>query len=171
MTTRQHLIEQDCMDKLRWSVDRVASASDEEMIQALTTFDKQLPPPPPQSDSPRPMSPPIATGITHIVERLRESIRMKTSCITSDDLLTEDEDLLRSSIDTDKQTLQNELDTLRDQIDEKRIEETKKTKILNLLQTVVQSVGGTDDVLHLKEVVVQLAAIKAAIKRLKKLIG
>ena len=169
MTTRQHLIEQDCMDKLRWTVDRVAAASDEEMIQALTMFDKQTLPPRP--DSPRPMTPPAKTCSTHIVERLRESIRMKTSCITSDDLLMEDEDLLRSSIDTDKQTLKNELNVLRDQIDEKRIEETKKNKILNLLQAVVQSVGGVDDVLHLKEVVVQLAAIKATTKRLKKLIG
>ena len=106
-----------------------------------------------------------------MVELLRESIRMKTSCITSDDLLMEDENLLQSSIDTDKQTLKNELNALRDQIDEKRIEETKKTKILNLLQNVVESVGGVDDVQHLKEVLVKLASIKATIKRLQKLIG
>jgi hypothetical protein len=166
MTTRQHLIEQDCMDKLRWSVDRVADASDEEMIQALTMFDKQSTEP----VSARPPCP-TKTPSTHIVDRLRESIRMKMYCLDSEDLLPEDADLLGTSIESDKQTLKNELNILRDQIDMKRMEETKKMKILNLLQTVVQSVGGVQDVSHLKEVTSQLATIKSSIKQLKQLIG
>ena len=156
------------MDKLRWSVDRVADASDEEMIHALTMFDKQSPEPvsarPPPSQATK-------TPSTHIVDRLRESIRMKMYCVDSEDLLPEDADLLGTSIESDKQTLKNELNILRDQIDMKRMEETKKMKILNLLQTVVQSVGGVQDVSHLKEVTSQLATIKSSIKQLKQLIG
>jgi hypothetical protein len=170
MTTRQHLIEQDCMDRLHWTVDRVAAASDEEMIQALTMLDKQ----PTEPAPPRPQSPVVClkkTPSTHIVDRLRESIRMKMYCLTSDDLLQEDSDLLGTSIESDKQTLQNELNSLRDQIDVKRIEENKKMKIITLLQTVVQSVSGVDDVLHLKEATSQLAVIKSCIKQLKQLIG
>jgi hypothetical protein len=39
MTTRQHLIEQDCMSKLNWSVERVAYAKEDEMIGALLQWE------------------------------------------------------------------------------------------------------------------------------------
>ena len=159
------------MDKLRWSVDRVADASDEEMIQALTMFDKQSTEPVSARPPPSQAICPTKTPSTHIVDRLRESIRMKMYCVDSEDLLPEDADLLGTSIESDKQTLKNKLNILRDQIDMKRMEETKKMKILNLLQTVVQSVGGVQDVSHLKEVTSQLATIKSSIKQLKQLIG
>jgi hypothetical protein len=39
MTTRQHLIEQDCMDKLKWSVEQVAYANEDEMMSALLKWE------------------------------------------------------------------------------------------------------------------------------------
>jgi hypothetical protein len=180
MSSIQQVTEQECMDKLHWDVDRVANASDEEMVYALNMFYKKAgkqsaavpPPPPPQSLS-APSSPPTNTrkSDVHIVGRLRDSIRMKTLCISSDDILAEDIDLLRTSIDSDNQLLKQELNSIRDQLDLKRTEETKKYKIRSLLQKVVHSVGADADIAHLKEVDVQLTMIKENIKRMNNIIG
>lgn len=42
MTTRQHLIEQECMDKLGWDIARVATATDREMMDALKAHKKTM---------------------------------------------------------------------------------------------------------------------------------
>ena len=178
MTTRQHLIEQDCMDKLKWSVERVARSSDDEMIQALslsessnTTPTRRAPPP--HTIVPIPTIVPVQTKRceVHLVERLREAINMKTVCIASDDLLDEDTEFLRASLDRDNKSLKNALAALMNQIDCQRVQETKKCKIRTLLHHVVNSVGGVDDVAHLKEVDRQLVVIKENIQELRRIVG
>lgn len=174
MTTRQHLIEQDCMDILGWGVDRVANSTDNEMLDALSKF-KRIPPcvPPKipslqsvQGDNPTVLPTVAYKSDNSMIDRLRDSIRLKTLCISSDDLLVEDVTLLQTSIERDNHTLTNELNSIRDQLDKKRLTESKKYKIRNLLQKVVHSVGDASDVAHLKEVDVQLSTIKEDIKRL-----
>ena len=166
MTTRQHLIEQDCMDKLHWNVERVALSSDDEMIQALAKFESLDTP----ASSPERILPTKPSEI-HLVERLRDVITMKTVCIASNDLLDEDADFLRVSIDRDTQTLKSAMASLMDQVDCQRIQENKKCKIRTLLQTVVNSVGGTDDAIHLKEVDRQILVIKENIQEMRRIIG
>ena len=178
MSSVQHVTEQECMDKLQWGIERVANASDEEMIYALDMFYKNaanqpIPSPPPQSPSTPPSPTPTNPrgNDVHIVGRLRDSIRMKTQCIASEDILEEDISLLHTSIDNDNQLLKHELNSIRDQLDLKRTEETKKYKIRSLLQKVVHSVGADADIEHLKEVDVQLTMLKDDIRRMKKIVG
>jgi len=178
MTTRQHLIEQDCMDKLGWAVDRVANSSDEEMISALFQFDRLSTSVIPIKPCPRTEKAPIVSspmavhsGDLSIIARIRDSIRLKTLCLSSDDLLIEDATFLQKSIVRDNQTLTDELNSIRDQLDKKRVTESKKFKIRNLLQKVVHSVGGAADMEHLKEVDLQIIVIKEDIKRLNEAIG
>jgi hypothetical protein len=186
MTTRQHLIEQDCMDRLGWSIEHVAGASDTEMLNALTLFESEprvlfdaVPVPAPlplisrEVSLPPPVPPPVSRSGDegHLVVRLRESIRLKTVCITSNELLTEDIALLKRSIVKDNESLQEECEVVRDQLDRKQTEETKKHKIRSLLQKVVDSVGGVDDSAHLSEVVAQLLVLRQEIQNLKQIVG
>jgi hypothetical protein len=178
MTTRQHLIEQDCRDKLKWSVEQVARSSDDEMIQALSACESSYTAQnrrvsPQHNVVPTSIMPPVQTKTcdVHLVERLRESINMKTVCIASDDLMEEDNKFLLASLDRDNKSLKTALDAIMDQIDVQRIQETKKCKIRSLLHHVVNSVGGMDDVVHLKEVDRQLVVIKENIQGLRNIVG
>jgi hypothetical protein len=178
MTTRQHLIEQDCMDNLKWSVERVARSSDDEMIQALAHFESSNTAHNRRASThqnvvPIPTMLPVLNKKCelHLVERLRDAINMKTVCIASNDLMDEDTACLRASLDRDNQSLENALSVLMDQMNCQRIQETKKCKIRTLLHHVVNSVGGVDDVAHLKEVDRQLVEIKENIQGLRKLVG
>jgi hypothetical protein len=199
MTTRQHLIEQDCLDKLGWDLVRVANATEDEMIRSLTHFETQHTVSPAMSPSRpvdtswnstptpsigtldlsaisvfAPSSPTIPprtkTTESHIVIRLRESIRLKTLCVSADDILTEDYMRVKASLDRDEQCLKTELDAIRDEIDVYRISEAKRSKIQQVLQKVIQSVGGQEDRLHLQEVDSHLIQLKERIHSLNALL-
>jgi hypothetical protein len=154
------------MDKLGWSIERVAHATDEEMIKGLSQFETKTVVEPENSLQSRPKT---NEKTVHVVDRLREAIYLKTTYISSEDLLQEDHILLKLSVDKDKQALAKALTSIRDQMNQKRTEETKKTKLRILLQKVVLSVGGVDDVTHLAEVDSQLLSLKTVLHGLQRL--
>jgi hypothetical protein len=105
-----------------------------------------------------------------IVSRIRESIRLKRVCIEFDDILDEDLLRLKESIERDSLRLDQELDAVQDEIDIHVVDEAKKYKIRGVLRTVIQSVGGPDDLLHMQQVEKQLQWLHDRIQTLSTLV-
>lgn len=177
MTTRQHLIEQDCMDRLGWSIDKVATSTDTDMIQALSRFEQnkrkehQENIPNNEVHEKKVTTEHRSPCETHIIAKLRDSIQLKSSCLSSTDILDEDKVLLHASISKDKQTLENELNVIRDRLDSKRIIESQKQRVRTILQKTVQSLGTPEDESHLQLVESCLRDIRDEIVNLKKILG
>lgn len=188
-TTRQQMIEHDCMDKLHWSIQKVAASSERAMMEALSnaSFQRRMVTPiAPSSMFPFTIKPPDAPVIhrpstpiliqphtevpptPHTVDTLRSSIRLKTQCMTSGDILDEDADRLRISIETSTRMLQSELSSLRAQVVQKQSEESKKQTVRHLLLSIVPS---GDDVAHLKALEEQISQIHTDIQHLSTSIG
>ena len=192
MTTRQHLMEQDCMDQLGWGVHRVANATDEEMLFALKNWRKKssreivVPVVLPKESVvekqicqegvsrrdpvvlPRQnmAEKPIHQKEVYRVDKLRECIRLKVLCMTSEDLLEDDINLLKVSVRNDNLLLEQELNAIRDQIDVKRTEESKKVRVRDLMHKCTQSVGGKEDLLYLATIDGQLLCIQKEVETL-----
>jgi hypothetical protein len=106
-----------------------------------------------------------------MVSRLRESIRLKRLCISSNDILPEDVLRLKTSIERDTLCLREGIDALQHEIDSHLVDEVKKHKIQDVLHKVLQSVGGQDDILHMQEVETQLSWLQDRIQTLSELMN
>jgi len=182
-------MEEECRDKLRWDVHKIAKSTPDTMIRALaqkaSELQLQVPlelPGPIQTatptlvDSPHhsnPSSdslaggvlPPILGPIDRIAS-LRANIRIKRQGLSVGDLLDEDVRFLRGSLDRDRHHLGHELATLQAYISARKLEESKKQQMRNLLQKVLQSVQAEEDVECLKTVELSLVYLHAEIIRL-----
>ena len=193
MTTRQDLIEQDCMDRLGWDVSRVAAATEEEMVRALSEHDRgrgarvrspspvavsPLLLPPSVHASPRVAELPRAAACPgptdpeiRRVHSLRESLRMKSAYLQSVEVLDDDMGRLRESVHRTHQQLAVVLAALRKRLAAVRAEEHQKRQLHALLAHVVQSVGDDDDRTHLHSVHTRLTALGEEGERLVVALG
>lgn len=159
MTTRQHLIEQDCLDKLGWDMSRIASASDKEMRTALVEFELSLhnpvtmpetpPPSPHQKEMSRSLSPPTHhhNAVTDIRAR-KKQIGTKRRYINAVDSLSDDIELFRASIRADETVLQQELECVQGQIHDHNNTIQKKRNVQNMIMSFIASGTSSDDDRH-----------------------
>ena len=170
MSTRQDLIERDCMDRLGWDVHRVAMATEEEMLRALAEFESRRSPVA-STHPPAPKSVQADCPDLQLVHNLRESLRMKTMHLQSGDVMDDDVDRLRTSANRTQQRLDSVVAALRKRLGGVRAEEKKKRQLHTLLQHVVQSVGDEDDRAHMNATHKRLTELADEVDRLAAVLG
>ena len=159
MKTQQHLLEEECMDKLGWTVTQTARSTDTEMIAALQAGTVVC--------RPRHCVVPVQTSTdAHLMTRLASTIRTRLNYLNTADLTEENRAYLQNAVDRDKRRLRQELASARTSLDCKRKTETQKNGMRDLLQQ-----GADDgDVLYLDNLTKQIHALSTDIATLTKLV-
>lgn len=182
MSTRQHLIEQECMDKLGWDISKVASATDKEMVTALQNFKR---PKPVEKIETKPITfqqpvkniyKPISYNENqevgrHNIQRLRQQIEKKLKFIQSNDGPDDDIALLRTSIEKDKTSLENMIQSVQRDITTKEELIRKKRNTKELLESFrIDGTLNNDDEKHILLVTGQLQTIQSELDQYKSLL-
>ena len=170
MTTRQHLIEQDCMDKLGWDINRVAVTSEDEMVRALCDYEKSNTF---VHDTPKKLPTNSDTHMTSdidMVRTIRNHIRQKTDFLSSGQCMPDDAEILKSSIVEDQENIENMVTRLKSQLDSKLTEQNKRLKLYTLLRKLSINKTSKQDVKHMKSLEKVLDVLSGDIDELKTII-
>ena len=170
MTTRQHLIENDCLDRLGWTVHQVAQATEAQMIEALAAHAERKPST--QRGRPPNTEPPdLPTGELDLeaLLPLQEILQMKAAYLsTAAQVMPDDAVRLEQSIRSD----QAQLDELRAKLEAlcttKRTEMGQRQHVLKLLESTDKRLRREEDVQHMRALREQIAALQQSLQDLNK---
>jgi len=176
MTTRQHLIEQDCMDKLGWDIHQVAVSSDEDMIRALceheniekqtTTISEHT-----YDADTHHVNKSDSVSELNMVRTIRNHILQKNEFLTSGQCMPDDAEILKSSILEDQEYMENLVSRLKVILESKMMEHTKRSKLYNLLRKLSINTVGSKDTEHMKTLEKVLRKLSSDIDELKSVIS
>lgn len=180
MSTKQHLIEQECMDKLGWDISQVAQASDKEMIIALQNFKK------PKPINTNNITPPVEKPFEfsesiishekqdigrHHIQLLKQQIDKKLKFIHSNDGSDDDIALFRTSIEKDKTVLGTITQSIQQDIMLKEELIRKKRSTKELLESFrVDGTLNNDDEQHILLIQGQLHTIQSELDECRNLL-
>jgi hypothetical protein len=174
MSTKQHVIESECMDKLGWNISRVATATDTEMIEALRNYSQQIViekvvPSNPTAQEVVPSNPTAQEVVPsnqtaqevvpsnptteklepehhhHKIQLLRKQINKKSEFICSDGGFDDDMDVFKISIQKDKTLLDSMVKSVQHNINLKKEMITRKRKTEDLLISFRDNGTSNDD--------------------------
>ena len=165
MKTQQHILEEECMDKLGWTVVQTARSTDAEMIAALQAGTVVCRPS--LSILPGPGSGIRTNTDTHLLTRLASTVCTRLEYLNKADMVDTDRAYLLGAVDRDKRRLHQELVSARASIDHKRKTETQKNSMRDLLAQ-----GADDgDVTYLEELTKQIHILSTDITTLTALVN
>ena len=166
-STKQHLIEQECMDKLGWELSQVASASDNEMMKALREYKngvkRQQRVTPVKTEG-------LPTEIAPLsnVRLIKSQIDRKNEFISSDVGYEDDVKVFKESIEKDKAVLRSLIESIKDAIMKKDDKIKRKRTTLNLLTSFRETgTSNNADERHLASIEKQLTNLETELNELR----